>query len=111
MQTATERILEACNESQTLRGIRMITGYSWQKIAKVLSTNGIIVNNTQSTILELHEKGKTADEISKITGFAYSTVMAYLPRSRPAYLENRSENALRIDKCRKRKFLKENIHE
>lgn len=111
MQTATERILEACNESQTLRGIRMITGYSWQKIAKVLSTNGIIVNNTQSTILELHEKGKTADEISKITGFAYSTVTAYLPRSRPAYLENRSKNALRIDKCRKRKFLEENIHE
>ena len=34
MQTATERILEACNESQTLRGIHMITGYSWQKSCK-----------------------------------------------------------------------------
>lgn len=105
MQTATEKILEACNEVQTLNGIHKITGYSWQKIAKVLSTNGIIINDTQSVILRLFGKGKTPDEISKATGFAYSTVMAYIPSFRPVYMENRSKNALRIEKCRKKKLL------
>ena len=104
MQTATEKILGTYNNaSQTLRGISKITGYSWQKIAKVLSTNGIIVNDTQYIILELHEKGKTASEIASETGYALSTVHGYLPRSRPAYLENRSQNALRIEKSRKKK--------
>lgn len=103
--THTERILEAYKECQTITGIHKITGYNWQRIAKTLSTAGIIVNDTQALILDLYEKGKTIDEISKCTGFAYSTVFSYLPRTRPAYMENRSENALRIEKCRKNKNL------
>lgn len=103
MQTPTQKILKAYEESQTLTGIHKLTGYNWQRIAKTLSTEGIIVNETQATIINLHYRGKNAGEISTITGFAMSTVMAYLPRIRPAYLENRSENALRIERCRKRK--------
>ena len=101
--TPTERILEAYKECQTITGIHKITGYHWQRIAKTLSTAEIIVNSTQALILDLYEKGKTIDEISKSTGFARSTVFSYLPRSRPAYMENRSKNALKIEKCRKNK--------
>jgi hypothetical protein len=103
MQTPTQKILKAYEESQTLTGIHKLTGYNWQRIAKTLSTEGIIVNETQAAIIDLHYRGKSASEISTITGFAVSTVMAYLPRTRPAYMENRSENALRIEKCRKGK--------
>lgn len=102
-QTPTQKILEACKESQTLNGIHKITGYSWQRIAKTLSTEGIVVNETQALIIDLHYRGKSAGEISAITGFAMSTVMAYLPRVRSPYLENRSENAMRIEKYRRRK--------
>lgn len=102
-KTPTQKILEACKESQTLNGIHKITGYSWQRIAKTLSTEGIIVNETQALIIDLYYRGKSAGEISAITGFTMSTVMAYFPRVRPAYMENRSKNAMRIEKYRRKK--------
>ena len=49
------------------------------------------------------EFGKNAKEISEITGYAETTVHAYLPRVRPAYNENISENAKRIKKYRQNK--------
>ena len=75
-QTPTQKILKAYEESQTLTGIHKITGYNWQRIAKTLSTEGIVVNETQALIIDLHYRGKSAGEISTITGFATSTVMA-----------------------------------
>ena len=86
-----------------MNGIHKITGYSWQRIAKTLSTEGIIVNETQALIIDLYYRGKSAGEISAITGFTMSTVMAYFPRVRPAYMENRSKNAMRIEKYRRKK--------
>ena len=107
--TPSEKILEEYNECQTITGIHKITGYNWQRVAKTLSTAGIIVNDTQALILDLYEKGKTIDEISKSTGFSRSTVFSYLPRSRPAYMENRSKNALRRERCRKNKNLSNTV--
>lgn len=80
-----------------------ITGYNWQQIAKVLSTYGIVANDTHEIILNLYDRGKNAKEISEITGYAETTVHAYLPRVRPAYNENISENAKRIKKYRQNK--------
>lgn len=102
-QTPTQKILKAYEESQTLTGIHKITGYNWQRIAKTLSTEGIVINETQALIMELYSHGKSASEISAITGFAMSTVMAYLPRVRPPYLEDRSKNSMRIEKYRRKK--------
>lgn len=101
--TVREQILTAYKTSQTITGIHKITGYNWQRIAKILSTEGIIVNDNQAMFLNLYSKGMTAEEISKATGFAKSTVLSYLPRKRPIYNENQSENALRIKKCREKK--------
>ena len=72
-------------------------------IEKTLSTQGFVINETNYLIIVLHYRGKSAGEISAITGFAMSTVMAYLPRVRPPYLENRSKNAMRIEKYRRKK--------
>lgn len=101
--THTEKILNAYKIKPTITGIRKITGYSWQKIAKTLSSEGIIVNDSQALILELHEKGMTPEEISKMVGYDEKTIKAYLPRVRPAYNENQSKNALCIKKCRSKK--------
>lgn len=69
----------------------------------MLSTEGIVINGTQALIMDLYSHGKSASEISAITGFAMSTVMTYLPRVRPPYLEDRSKNAMRIEKYRRKK--------
>ena len=98
-----ETILNTYKEAQTITETQKITGYSWQKIAKTLSSEGIIVNDSQALILELHEKGMTPEEISKMVGYNEKTIMAYLPRVRPVYNENPSINALRIKKCRSKK--------
>ena len=101
--TSTEIILSAYEEIQTITGIKKKTGYGWQRIAKTLSTEGIVVNETQRIILKLYEKGLSADEIATATGYAKSTVDSYFPRCRPIYNENLSRNALRIKRCRSKK--------
>ena len=104
MSTRDEQIIEAFKEMQTVTGTHRKTGYNWQQIAKVLSTHSIVANNTQALILKLYDKGKNVKEISKLTGYAESTVVAYLPRVRPVYNENPSKNAQRIKKYRQRKI-------
>lgn len=98
--THTEKILNAYKIRPTITGVKKITGYSWQKIAKTLSSEGIIANDNQALILDLHGKGMSIAEISKAVGCKEETIMAYLPRVRPAYNENQSKNALCIKKCR-----------
>ena len=44
MQTATERILEACNESQTLRGLQGIVGKKSQRCFLPMVLSSIILN-------------------------------------------------------------------
>ena len=101
--TSTEIILSAYEEIQTINGIKKKTGYSWQRIAKTLSTEGIVVNATQRIILKLYEEGLSVDEIATATGYAKSTVASYFPRCRPVYNEKLSKNALRIRRCRSKK--------
>ena len=101
--TPTEVILEASKECGSIDAIRKKTKYSWQKIAKTLSSEGIITNETQAIILSLYEKGREPKEIADQTGFALSTVMAYIPRKRPTYNENLSRNAKNIKRWREKR--------
>ena len=107
--TQTEEILAAYRETPTINAVRKITGYSWQKIVKTLSSGGVIINETHALILDLYEKGVSPEEISKTVGYTKKTIMAYLPRFRPVYNENQSKNALRIKKCRSKKENKYSI--
>lgn len=100
--TPTEEILQAYEQTNTIDGTQRATGYSWQKIAKTLASNGIIANETQALILGLYEDGKSMEEIRKCTGFSIATIRAYLPRVRPAYGENLSENAKKIKAWREK---------
>ena len=99
----SERILEAFKKTQSIKATARQIGCSWNRVAKVLSTAGIIANENQAYILSLYEKGKTLEEIIKITGFSRKTIQAYIPRKRPVYNENLSENALRIKEYRAKK--------
>ena len=100
---STDTILNVYKEIQTITGTKKKTGYSWQKVAKVLSTEGIIANETQRIILNLYDKGTPVSVIAKTVGCSESTVNSYLPRRRPIYNENLSENAICIKRCRAKK--------
>ena len=101
--TSTDTILNAYKETQTITGTKKKTGYSWQRIAKALSTEGIIANETQRLILDLYDKCTSVNVIAKTVGCSESTVNSYLPRRRPIYNENPSVNAVRIKRCRAKK--------
>ena len=105
----SDRIIEIFKKTQSIKATAKQIGCSWNRVAKALSTAGIIANENQAYILSLYEKGKTLEEIEKgktleeivkITGFSLKTVQSYSPRKRPVYNENLSENALRINEYR-----------
>lgn len=100
--TPTEEILKTYEQTNSIDGTQKATGFSWQRIAKTLASNGIIANETQALIIGLYEDGKSMEEIQKCTGFTLATIHAYLPRVRPAYGENQSENAKRIKMWREK---------
>lgn len=96
-------ILKIFNKTQSIRATVKETGCSWNRVVKILSSNGsIIINDTHALILQMHNEGKTIDEIAKQTGHSKRTVQAYLPAVRPYYNLNPSENAIRIKRCRKK---------
>ena len=53
MNLKDEKILSAFEEKQSITGVHKITGYNWQQIAKVLSTYGIVANDTHEIILKI----------------------------------------------------------
>ena len=100
----SDKIIKQCFEKTgSVKGASKETGYSWNKIVKSLSSNGVTINYTHYQIMQLHEKGLSVDQIAKQVGVNVKTVQAYLPRVRPVYAEDRSKNALAIKKWRERK--------
>lgn len=101
-EESTRKIVEAYNTTLSVKAVSKETGYSWQKIVKALSSEGIIVNDLHYQISRLHDNGKSVEQIAKELEVSESTVQAYLPRVRPIYNEHLSQNAQRIKKCRER---------
>lgn len=97
---STEKILSIYDKTHSIKGVEKETHYSWNRIVKALSSEGIVINDNHALILSLHEKGNSIDEIAKYTGLSAKTVQSYLPRNRPIYNENVSDNAKRIKKFR-----------
>lgn len=103
MKKSDERIRECFEKTGSVKATSKETGYSWNKVVKSLSSNGITINYTHDQIMQLHEKGLSVGQIAKQVGVNAKTVQSYLPRVRPVYMEDRSKNALAIKRCRERK--------
>lgn len=105
MDNIVEKILEIYEETQSVNATLKECKCSWNRVVKILSSNGVIVNDIHLTIMGLHEKGLNAKEISEQTGYNIKTVQAYLPAVRPIYKYHQSENARKIAQIRaKRKM-------
>ncbi len=96
-------VLNTYKKTQSIRQTAMETGCSWQRVVKILSSNGIVVSESHDIILKMHEKGKSPGEIATQIGYSEKVVKAYLPKKRPYYGVDISENAKRIKRCRKNK--------
>ena len=94
-----EDIVTTWNDCRTLKQTARRLGISESKVRKSLSTCGIIINDTHQMILNYHNQGKTIEEISAILQTSVKVVQSYLPRTRPLYNINQSDNARRIKKC------------
>lgn len=104
--TIVEEILITFKEAQSIKATAKKVGCSNHRVKKLLSSNGIIINDTHQLILKYKEEGKTPKETAQIMGISEKTVMTYLPAVRPLYLINPSDNAKKIKRCRERKNCK-----
>lgn len=95
-----EQILNLYNEFGSVKAVSKRTGYSWNRIVKSLSSNGVVINATHALILQYQETGLSQLEISKQMEISVKTVQAYLHRVRPVYGEKLSKNALKIRRWR-----------
>lgn len=80
-------VLSAYKETESIRETAKKTGCSWQRV-----------------IFKLYEEDSNPAGISKQIGYSEKVVRAYLPKKRPYYGVNVSENAKRIKKYRENKI-------
>mgnify|MGYP001050507477 CR=1 FL=1 len=73
--TPTEEILKAYEQTNSIDGAQKATGFSWQRIAKTLASNGIIANETQALIIGLYEGGKSMEEIQNVQDLLWQQSM------------------------------------
>lgn len=79
---------------------------STQKCRKLLITAGVYESRSRTIndILDFNKKGMSIGQIAKIVGCTKRYVQTVLPYQKCIYnLEEKSENAKRIQRCRKRK--------
>jgi hypothetical protein len=99
-----DRIIKVFEETHSIKKTTKLTVFSWNKVVKTLSTEGIIINETHQQIMDYYNAGKSPEEISVAMNMNVNVVKSYLPRSRPEQgTVKPSENSLRIRKCREKK--------
>ena len=95
-----DKILLTYKETESIKETARKCGCSWQRVIKILSSEGVVVSETHCKILQMHEEGYSVEQIAETLRMNVKVVKAYLPSVRPYYNINRSENAIRISKWR-----------
>lgn len=99
-----EEIVKSYKAGITVKKIAKIAGVSYNKVIKLLVTEGVFTSKTYDKIKELREEGLTEQEIADSCGLGKSAMWQYTPYKRGVYYsENPTENALKLRKWRARK--------
>ncbi len=99
-----DKILYQYKKGRSIRTIGNKLGIGWQKVTKILVSNGICPNETSAAVQRLSNQGKTKEEICEELKISKKVYDAYMPYTKCEYRsENRTKNAMEIEKCRKRK--------
>ena len=98
-----DKVVSLFEQEHSLKLITKELGISMHRARKLLSAKGIIINETHQKIMELYEIGKSPEKIAEVLHLSTSVVNSYLPPKRPLYKIDRSKNAVRIKKKKKKK--------
>lgn len=94
-------IVEYYKKCDSLKETSAAFGIGWQKVRKILITEGAYVSETAEKVKEVHDSGENIKEIAEKLKISKSTVNSYLPYERTVYnKENPSKNAIKIRKWR-----------
>lgn len=96
-------ILETYKKLGSIKATHIKCGVSEHRIRKVLTTKGIVINDTHALILDLYENGDSPEQIADNVKLSVSVVRSYIPPKRPLYRIDQSPNAVRIANWRAKK--------
>lgn len=102
-----EEIVKSYKTGIPVKEIAKVGEISYNKVIKLLVTEGVYTSDTYDKIKDLRAEGKSEREISDICGLGKSAMWQYTPYTRGIYnSENPTENAIKIREWRARKLRK-----
>lgn len=102
-------IVLAYKRTGSIKAAAAATGLSHQTVRRILIEAGEFTSPRAERIAGLHEQGLSLDEICAELSLSRSCVGGYIPYTRGCQAVGpRSENALRIEKCRRKKKAEHN---
>ena len=94
-------IVEYYKKCENLKETSAAFGIGWQKVRKILITEGEYVSETAEKVQKIYNSGAHIEDIMNKLKISKSTVNSYLPYERTVYnKENPSKNAIKIRKWR-----------
>ena len=99
-----EEITKCYNAGMPLKEIADYNKMAYDKVIKILVTEGVYTSEVYDKIKYYREIGKTENEISDLMGLGKSAMNRYTPYRKGAYKsESATQNALRIRKLREKR--------
>ena len=104
MRPEIEDVLAMYHVTGSINETARATHLSAHTVRHLLITAGAYKYQRANQICALAAQGHSHSDIAKILGLSRTTVLGYLPYTRgPTSCGERSENALRIERCRRKK--------
>lgn len=98
-------IVKYYKKCDSLKETSAAFGMGWQKVRKILITEGVYTSEKAEKVKEMHDSGANIEEIAEKLKISKSTVNSYLPYEKTVYnKENPSKNALKIRAWRKKNY-------
>lgn len=104
MRPEIEDVLATYRATGSIKATARSSGLSEYTVRRLLYTEGEYTSPRANQIAKLAAQGYTREEIAKILHISQSCIINYWPYSRGTRsCGERSENALRIERCRRKK--------
>lgn len=99
-----QEIVEYYNKSGSLKETAAAFGVGWQKVRKILISEGAYTSDIAEKVQELHKSGTSYAEIAEKLKINKNAVNSYLPYTKTVYNgDDASKNALKIRRWREEK--------